>query len=135
MRDVQTMELEALLNYMYKGEVDVLQETLSELVKTAEALQIKGLAVPDDEAQNVTPHLEQPVVNQDAINNECLNISNEETVISNSTDSRIRYEISEEARKNGQDNIRDVKEENCLNRAHSLASPRSLSPPEDVSRE
>ncbi|MCL4148174.1 UNVERIFIED_CONTAM: hypothetical protein GTU68_017831, partial [Idotea baltica] len=33
---------------MYKGEVNVLQESLPGLIKAAEALKIKGLAVPDD---------------------------------------------------------------------------------------
>ncbi|KAG7176716.1 Longitudinals lacking protein-like 28 [Homarus americanus] len=37
-------DLEALLNYMYLGEVNVLQTELSALMKAAEALKIKGLA-------------------------------------------------------------------------------------------
>ncbi|RXG73840.1 hypothetical protein Avbf_01475 [Armadillidium vulgare] len=40
--------MELLLNYMYQGEVNVLQENLPMLIKAAEALKIKGLAVPDD---------------------------------------------------------------------------------------
>ncbi|MCL4138273.1 UNVERIFIED_CONTAM: hypothetical protein GTU68_053923 [Idotea baltica] len=47
-KDVRPTELEALLNYMYKGEVNVSQESLPELIKAAEGLKIKGLAVPDE---------------------------------------------------------------------------------------
>ena len=48
-KDVQPSQLEALLNYMYKGEVNVPQEALPQLIKAAEALRIRGLAVPDEE--------------------------------------------------------------------------------------
>lgn len=47
-KDVKPQETEALLNYMYKGEVKVSQESLPDLIKAAESLQVKGLAVPDD---------------------------------------------------------------------------------------
>ena len=52
-KDIQPSEIEALLNYMYKGEVNVLQELLPGLIKAAEALKIKGLAVPDDNFNSV----------------------------------------------------------------------------------
>lgn len=48
LKDVTRPEVEALLTYMYIGEVNVLQENLPGLLKAAECLQIKGLAVPDD---------------------------------------------------------------------------------------
>jgi len=48
MKDVSTRDLEALLDFMYNGEVNVPQSSLGSLIKTAEGLQIKGLAVPDD---------------------------------------------------------------------------------------
>ncbi|CAL4061025.1 unnamed protein product, partial [Meganyctiphanes norvegica] len=44
LKDVKHDELKALLKYMYKGEVNVSQEQLGSLIKTAESLQIKGLA-------------------------------------------------------------------------------------------
>ena len=49
LKDVQQSELEALLNYMYIGEVNVLQSDLAGLIKAAECLRIKGLAAPDDQ--------------------------------------------------------------------------------------
>ncbi|XP_066982483.1 protein tramtrack, beta isoform-like isoform X4 [Macrobrachium rosenbergii] len=48
MKDVTARDLEALLDFMYNGEVNVPQSSLGSLIKTAEGLQIKGLAVPDD---------------------------------------------------------------------------------------
>lgn len=47
LKDIASDELEALLSYMYDGEVNVLQENLSSLIKAAECLKIKGLAVAD----------------------------------------------------------------------------------------
>ncbi|KAK7072692.1 hypothetical protein SK128_002321 [Halocaridina rubra] len=48
MKDVCTRDMEALLDFMYKGEVHVPQSELGSLLRTAEGLQVKGLAVPDD---------------------------------------------------------------------------------------
>ncbi|MCL4125427.1 UNVERIFIED_CONTAM: hypothetical protein GTU68_023494 [Idotea baltica] len=48
LKDVDNSQLEALLNYMYKGEVNVLQEYLPGLIRAAEALKVKGLAVSED---------------------------------------------------------------------------------------
>ncbi|KAL7638272.1 UNVERIFIED_CONTAM: hypothetical protein RMT77_010836 [Armadillidium vulgare] len=47
-KDIEPNEMELLLNYMYQGEVNVVQDSLPNLIKAAEALKIKGLAVPDD---------------------------------------------------------------------------------------
>lgn len=47
LKDIRQQDLEALLDYMYLGEVDVKQTELSELLHAAECLRIKGLAVPD----------------------------------------------------------------------------------------
>ncbi|KAF2363527.1 BTB/POZ domain [Trinorchestia longiramus] len=51
LKDIRSEELESLLSYMYVGEVNVVQEKLSGLIKAAECLRIKGLAVPDEEPQ------------------------------------------------------------------------------------
>lgn len=49
LKDIKHDDLEALMNYMYVGEVNVLQERLAGLIKAAECLKIKGLAVPDED--------------------------------------------------------------------------------------
>ncbi|CAL4060419.1 unnamed protein product [Meganyctiphanes norvegica] len=49
LNEVKSQELEALLDYMYLGEVDVQQKHLPGLIKAAEYLLIKGLAVPDED--------------------------------------------------------------------------------------
>lgn len=48
LKDVASKELEALLSYMYAGVASVAQNDLASLIRAAEALRIKGLAVPDD---------------------------------------------------------------------------------------
>ncbi|CAL4151153.1 unnamed protein product [Meganyctiphanes norvegica] len=47
LQGVTFKHLEALLDYMYLGEVNILQSELASLIKAAEILQIKGLAIPD----------------------------------------------------------------------------------------
>lgn len=54
LKDVRRQDLEYLLDYMYLGQVDVAQSELSSLIKTAECLRIKGLAIPDDEPQQTS---------------------------------------------------------------------------------
>ncbi|XP_018012523.1 protein tramtrack, beta isoform isoform X13 [Hyalella azteca] len=49
LKDIKSDDLEALLDYMYLGEVNVRQSDLSTLIKAAECLRVKGLAVADDE--------------------------------------------------------------------------------------
>ncbi|XP_040354712.1 protein bric-a-brac 2 isoform X1 [Ixodes scapularis] len=44
MKDMRYMDLKAIVEFMYKGEVNVSQDQLSALLKTAEALKVKGLA-------------------------------------------------------------------------------------------
>ncbi|KAB7503514.1 Transcription factor GAGA, partial [Armadillidium nasatum] len=48
LKDVHHNNLEALLDYMYLGEVEIQQKDLPDLIEAAECLRIKGLAVPDD---------------------------------------------------------------------------------------
>ncbi|XP_050686814.1 longitudinals lacking protein, isoforms H/M/V-like isoform X5 [Eriocheir sinensis] len=51
LKDIKADALEALLNYMYAGYVNVAQNDLARLIKAAETLSIKGLAVPDEPPQ------------------------------------------------------------------------------------
>uniref|UniRef100_T1JEJ6 BTB domain-containing protein n=1 Tax=Strigamia maritima TaxID=126957 RepID=T1JEJ6_STRMM len=44
LKDIKYSDLRALVDFMYKGEVNVTQEQLSALLKTAETLKVKGLA-------------------------------------------------------------------------------------------
>ncbi|OQR69443.1 hypothetical protein BIW11_12253 [Tropilaelaps mercedesae] len=72
LKDIRYADLKALVEFMYKGEVNVVQEQLPTLLKTAEALKIKGLAevtgeTKDDSssqqqrtAANATPRPESP---------------------------------------------------------------------------
>ena len=49
LKDIKVSQLEALLSYMYVGEVEVKQNDLDELIKAAECLRIKGLAFPNED--------------------------------------------------------------------------------------
>ena len=44
LKDVNPRHMEQLLQYMYRGEINVLQDDLEPLIETARALQVKGLA-------------------------------------------------------------------------------------------
>jgi len=50
LKDVKYSELQALIQYMYRGEVNIAQEDLDSLLQVAQSLKIRGLA--DVEASN-----------------------------------------------------------------------------------
>ncbi|CAH2039902.1 unnamed protein product, partial [Iphiclides podalirius] len=62
LKDVKYAELRAMMDYMYRGEVNISQDQLAALLKAAESLQIKGLSdnkpsrPPSRPAQAVTAH-------------------------------------------------------------------------------
>ncbi|CAH1961784.1 unnamed protein product [Acanthoscelides obtectus] len=51
LRDVQQKDMESLLRFMYNGEVHIGQEHLTDFLKTAQMLQVRGLA----DVQRLTP--------------------------------------------------------------------------------
>lgn len=61
LKDIKCEDLESLLDYMYLGEVNVRQCDLASLIKSAECLRIKGLAVPDDEPPKKVPNRTEPI--------------------------------------------------------------------------
>ncbi|XP_076252141.1 uncharacterized protein LOC143191191 isoform X15 [Rhynchophorus ferrugineus] len=58
MKDVSYVAISDLLQFMYQGEVQVSQDNLTTFIKTAEALQIKGLTGDGNGSTDVEP--EQP---------------------------------------------------------------------------
>jgi hypothetical protein len=44
LRDVKQRDMESLLRFMYNGEVNIGQEQLADFLKTAQTLQVRGLA-------------------------------------------------------------------------------------------
>ncbi|XP_045128967.1 protein bric-a-brac 1-like isoform X5 [Portunus trituberculatus] len=60
LKDVKGQELEALIEFIYKGEVSVSQSELASLISTAENLKIKGLAEPDRPAEKVVKRIGSP---------------------------------------------------------------------------
>lgn len=53
LKDVKFQELRAMMDYMYRGEVNISQDQLAALLKAAESLQIKGLS---DNRSNSVPN-------------------------------------------------------------------------------
>lgn len=55
MKDLRFWEVQALVDFMYRGEVNVTQDKLPSLLAAAEALQIKGLAGPATNSHDSEP--------------------------------------------------------------------------------
>jgi len=51
MKDLKFWEVEALVKFMYRGEVNIAHDKLPQLLNAAEALQVKGLAGPSPSSQ------------------------------------------------------------------------------------
>ena len=49
LKDTSFADLAAVVEFVYKGEVNVVQSQLASFLKTAEMLQVKGLSGDDDE--------------------------------------------------------------------------------------
>ena len=62
LRDLQFSELQALVEFMYKGEINVLQDQIPRLLRTAEILRIRGLAEVKNEDQKPAPIKRPPPV-------------------------------------------------------------------------
>ncbi|XP_021943878.1 broad-complex core protein isoforms 1/2/3/4/5 isoform X1 [Folsomia candida] len=55
LKDVQHSDLEAIVKFIYNGEVNISQDRMTPILKTANSLQVKGLAeVPADELKRVS---------------------------------------------------------------------------------
>ncbi|CAL4086436.1 unnamed protein product [Meganyctiphanes norvegica] len=53
LKDIQSSDLEYILDYMYIGEVNVRQNELSSLMEAAKCLRVKGLVVPDEDPKEI----------------------------------------------------------------------------------
>ncbi|XP_075234592.1 uncharacterized protein LOC142332193 [Lycorma delicatula] len=62
LKDVRYCEMKAILEYMYRGEVNVAQDQLAALLKVAEALKVKGLVEENTTkaTTNSPPNSEEP---------------------------------------------------------------------------
>ena len=79
-KDVEPLLMEFLLNFMYKGEINVPEDTIPELIKAAEVFKIKGIAVPD-------------VIQEDSISNEKSQQKTEKRSLSPTTGPNKRKEV------------------------------------------
>lgn len=65
MKDIRFHELKAIVDFMYKGEINVVQEQIGPLLRVAETLKIRGLADVSDNntvSQSTSKSYAQPVV-------------------------------------------------------------------------
>merc|ERR1719461_2136224 len=51
LKDTSFLDISAIIDFMYRGEINVSQDRLSSLLKTAENLKVKGLAEVSGEEQ------------------------------------------------------------------------------------
>jgi hypothetical protein len=58
LKDVRFVDLKAIIDFMYRGEVNVSQDQLSILLKTAETLKVKGLADVTEKQYRGQPQLQ-----------------------------------------------------------------------------
>jgi len=58
LKDVRFIDLRAIIDFMYRGEVNVSQDQLSALLKTAETLKVKGLAEVTEKQARGQPQLQ-----------------------------------------------------------------------------
>lgn len=57
MKDIKIEDLKAIIDFMYKGEVNIFSAQMEALLKTAETLRVKGLFVSsDDKSETEIPH-------------------------------------------------------------------------------
>ncbi|CAL4068898.1 unnamed protein product [Meganyctiphanes norvegica] len=61
-RDVRYEELYSIVNYIYKGEMTVAADDLTSLLKTAELLQVSGLAPSNSPSTSVNPNMVNPLI-------------------------------------------------------------------------
>ena len=60
LRDVPAKDMQALIRFMYTGEVTVVQSQLNSLIRVADLLKIKGLADTDSKSEKKEPESETP---------------------------------------------------------------------------
>lgn len=69
LKDMKIEDLRAIIDFMYKGEVNVSQNQLGALLKTAESLRVKGLTeVGDPEADKSSLHLSEETEETTSLN-------------------------------------------------------------------
>ncbi|XP_054166976.1 protein tramtrack, beta isoform-like [Oppia nitens] len=86
LKDIRLDDLKAIINFMYCGEVNVSQNQLAALLKTAEILKVKGLTeVNDKQTDSLSTPTNKSVVNNSNNNNNSNNKSTNDTQLSSAS--------------------------------------------------
>ena len=126
LKDIKSDELESLLSYMYIGEVNVVQEKLSGLIKAAECLRIKGLAVPDEEPSvNSNKLSREKRYSDSSVSSEPKRRRQEDSSFSNYSNKETLSRTNEERRRSNSENSINSKNRNCT--SASLSQEESIS--------
>lgn len=59
LKDIRSWELQGIVDFMYKGEISVVEEQLSSLIKAAESLQVRGLSHHDQMPAQARGHADR----------------------------------------------------------------------------
>ncbi|KAG1661322.1 Protein bric-a-brac 2 [Nymphon striatum] len=116
MNDVNFFDLQAIIEFIYKGQVNVNQKQLPSLLKVASSLQIKGLADFSDKSKcNET--FKPPAEHEHSIHQSDEEAQSQETNPSESTISSQRCQMSNPQNENLKDNelsMQDIKTEQIM---------------------
>lgn len=100
LKDVAHKELRQLLQFMYRGEVNVCQQELSSFLHTAELLQVKGLTGGREQSESPKREVEAEIkgnINQDSVQDADWLLGAEETIPEVVADLSENYVVKEEA--------------------------------------
>lgn len=96
LKDIKFRELQIMMDYMYKGEVDISEDELADLVKVAESLQIKGLTRNRGESTENNDSIvkTEPVVSKSGLTMENEQPSNKQSSVAESNISMTHAGLS-----------------------------------------
>lgn len=109
LKDMRLEDLRAIINFMYCGEVNVSQNQLGALLKTAEVLKVKGLTEVNDR-QSETPQSNQNSVNENTP-------SQASTVPASTRNKKRRRKGTQRSVKSGESDNESSKSESSENEA------------------
>ena len=110
MRDVKWIEMKAIVEFMYKGEINVSQDQIGPLLKLAEMLKIRGLADVNGENADTENATSTPTANLVDNENNANNNNNDNVTADNNNDNCSKSSNSSGSGKNSAKKTRTSRE-------------------------